>query len=160
MTSWFRRSRSQEPLEQPDPDSPEALGAALADVIRLINRNAGHLPPAAVVAARGVTDVVQEILDCLADDAVPDIQAVLSVRGIVRDYLPTTLRSFLTLDPTTADRFLADTHDPAAQVTEQLDNLWTAATDVLAATRARDADNLVTQGNFLRTKFTRSDLDL
>ena len=31
---------------------------------------------------------------------------------------------------------------------------------VLAAARSQDADALTTQGNFLRTKFTRSDLDL
>jgi len=34
------------------------------------------------------------------------------------------------------------------------------ASDVLAAAQARDVDDLVTQGNFLRTKFSGSDLDL
>ncbi|WP_028636920.1 hypothetical protein [Nocardioides sp. URHA0032] len=159
MTSWFRRARSPEPTER-DPDTPEVLAADLVELIRMINRNAGRLPVGAVVAARGVTDVVREILDCLSDDDVPDIQAILSVRGIVRDYLPTTLRGFLALDLATAEASLSTSHDPRAQIREQLDNLWSAATDVLVATRARDADKLVTQGNFLRTKFTRSDLDL
>jgi len=160
MTSWFRRARGPEPTEQRDPDSPEALAADLGDLIRLINRSAGRLTPRAVVAARGVTDVVQEILDCLADDAVPDIQAVLSVRGIVRDYLPTSLRGFLALDPSTLAGASPAAPDPRSQLDEQLENLWSAATEVLTATRARDADNLLTQGTFLRTKFTRSDLDL
>lgn len=156
MTSWFRRPRGPEPEPAPDPDSPEVLGAELAELVRLVNRSSGRLPVRAVVAARGVTDAVREILDCLADDAVPDVQAVLSVRGIVRDYLPTTIRSYLAVDLTPA----AASFDPAVQVTDQLDNLWAAATEVLTATRARDADDLLTQGTFLRTKFSRSDLDL
>ncbi len=160
MTSWFRRARDPEPTEQQDPDSPEALAADLAGVVRLINRSSGRLPTGAVVTARAVTDAVAEILDCLADDVVPDVQAVLSVRGIVRDYLPTTLRGFLALDVPPTGAPVPGSHDPTAQLAEQLDNLWSAATEVLAAARARDADSLVTQGNFLRTKFTRSDLDL
>jgi hypothetical protein len=163
MASWFRR-RVDSVVEAagpaPDPDSPDALAATLSDLIRTINRNAGRLPVAAVVAARHVTDVVDEILDCLADDVTPDVQAVLTVRGIVHDYLPTTLNRFLALDPDSVHQRSATGRTPAEQVTDQLDDLWIAATDVLTATRARDASDLITQGNFLRTKFTRSDLDL
>lgn len=161
MTSWFRRAQNavSEPQE-PAQDSPEVLASTLADLIRMINRNAGRLPVAAVVAARRVTDAVDEILDSIADDVTPDVQAIISVRGIVHDYLPTTLHRFLALDPATTREPLMSGRTPADQVTEQLDELGRAATDVLVATRARDADDLVTQGNFLRTKFTRSDLDL
>lgn len=160
MTSWFRRASNPGPTERPDPDSPQVLASDLAELVRMINRNSGRLPAAAVVAARGVTDVVGEILECLADDAVPDIQSVLAVRGIVRDYLPTTLRGFLALELAPTEMSSPAAHHPTAQLDEQLSNLWAGATEVLTATRARDADNLVTQGNFLRTKFTRSDLDL
>jgi hypothetical protein len=161
MASWLRRVHSIVPEQaQPDPDSPEMLAGTLAELIRTINRNAGRLPVAAVVAARHVTDVVDAILDSIGEEATPDVQAVISVRGILRDYLPTTLTSFLALDPAILDRPLPDGRTPADQLADQLNDLWTAAADVLAATRARDADALVTQGNFLRTKFTRSDLDL
>ncbi|WP_300676038.1 hypothetical protein [Nocardioides sp.] len=163
MASWFRRARNavaDQVQQAPDPDSPEVLASALTDLIRLINSSAGRLPVAAVVAARHVTDVVDDILDSIADDVTPDIQAVISVRGIVYDYLPTTLHRYLALDPASTSEVLAHGRTPAEQVTEQLDDLWQAATDVLEATRARDADALVAQGTFLRTKFTRSDLDL
>lgn len=162
MTSWFRRARSTvtQQLETVDPDSPEALGETLTDLIRLINRNAGRLPVAAVVSARHVTDVVAAILDTLADDVTPDVQAVISVRGIVHDYLPTTLNRYLALDSATTTVPLRDGRTPAEQVTDQLDDLWLAATDVLDAARDHDANALMTQGNFLHTKFTRSDLDL
>ena len=38
--------------------------------------------------------------------------------------------------------------------------LWSSAMDLLDATRAHDADALLSQGSFLRTKFSGSDLDL
>ena len=43
---------------------------------------------------------------------------------------------------------------------EQLDSLQPSADAVLVAAREQDVDALVSQGNFLRTKFTGSDLDL
>ena len=82
MTSWFRRPRGPEPMvQEQDPDTPAALSADLVGLVRLVNRSAGRLPTAATVTARGVTDAVREILDCLSDDADPDVHAILSVRG-------------------------------------------------------------------------------
>ena len=62
--------------------------------------------------------------------------------------------------PDTVHRPLPQGGTSATLVVEQLGALWEAASDVLHASRDRDADALITQGNFLRTKFTRSDLDL
>jgi len=118
------------------------------------------MPVGATVTALDVTDIVGALLDAVADDPVPDIQVILSARGIVYDYLPTTLDRFLALDATAAHQTLPTGTTPARQVVDQLLNLLGAAADVLEATRSRDADRLVTQGNFLRTKFSRSDLDL
>ena len=161
MRSLFRRA--QDAVAQPtgpDPDSPEGLAATLDQIVDRINRSSGRLPVAAVVAALDVTDIVDQLLDSTLDDLVPDVQLILTVRGIVRDYLPTTLDRFLALDPAAADRPLTSGQTPREQLTEQLAQLAGAAADVLDATRSRDADALVSQGNFLRTKFSRSDLDL
>ena len=49
---------------------------------------------------------------------------------------------------------------PADSLLEQIDSLQTAADAILVAARAQDADALMTQGNFLRTKYSGSDLDL
>ncbi len=49
---------------------------------------------------------------------------------------------------------------PTAALEEQLDFLLGSATEVLTAVRNDDANALVAQGSFLRTKFARSELDL
>ena len=49
---------------------------------------------------------------------------------------------------------------PKESLLDQIISLWAGAADVLTAAQAKDADALVSQGNFLQTKFTGSDLDL
>jgi hypothetical protein len=85
---------------------------------------------------------------------------VVSINGIVGDYLPTTLRTYLNLDPSLTEQVGPSGRTPRAALREQVDSLAGAADELLAATRAHDVDALFTQGSFLRTKFTRSDLDL
>jgi hypothetical protein len=160
---WFRRGEPA-PLvptgPQPDEgDSPEALQAAITSVVRLINASAGRLPLRAVVAARRITDVLTEIVD--TSDVRPlDVYAVISVRSAATDYLPTTLRSFLALDEELVEVPRGSGRTPVQSLLEQLDTLEESATAVLEAAQQQDVDALMTQGNFLRTKFTRSDLDL
>jgi hypothetical protein len=147
------------PLGPEPEDTPAVLLWNLRELIGFINQNAGRLPGESVVAARRVTDTVREIIDT-ADGDTLDIYAVVSVKGIVHDYLPTTLRSYLALDPALVDAPRPTGRTPKQSLLEQINSLWLAAADVLAAAQSRDADELVTQGNFLRTKFTRSDLDI
>jgi hypothetical protein len=161
--TWFRRaqSRAQAPLApQDDPkDKPEALLAAVFELVKQVNANAGKLPTEGVVIARRVLDVVREVIDTSAEREL-DIHAVVSIRGILDDYLPTTLRAYLAIDPDVVDVVRPSGRTPAQSFVEQLDVLWSSATDLLDATRAHDADALLSQGSFLRTKFSGSDLDL
>jgi len=124
-----------------------------------INSNAGHLPPEAVVVARRVLDAVREVIDTSSEREL-DMRAIVALRGILEDYLPTTLKTYLALDPGIVGVRQVSGRTPAELVVEQLETLWESATDMLEATRAHDADALQTQGSFLRTKFSRSDLDL
>ncbi|MDT4938464.1 MAG: hypothetical protein QOG80_2135 [Pseudonocardiales bacterium] len=164
--TWFRRG--QGPPVPPQPverdDSPAALSARLRDLVTFVNHNAGRLPVEAVVSARRVADTVRETLADATRDAdrgtEPDINVILSVRGIVDDYLPTTLERYLALDPSGTDVARPAGGTARQSLIEQIDALWIAAADVLAAAQARDVDDLVSQGNFLRTKFAGSDLDL
>lgn len=161
--AWFHRPESAPPVPrepETDPeDSPEALRAAIASVVRLINSSAGRLPVRAVVAARRVTDALSEVVD--TSEVRPlDVYAVISVRSAATDYLPTTLRSFLAVDDGLVDIPRPSGHTPVESLMEQLDALEDSATAVLQAVREQDVDALMTQGAFLRTKFTRSDLDL
>lgn len=159
--AWFRRPQDTPPPPPPEPeDTPSALAGRLAELVSFVNASAGRLPVAGVVAARRVTDVIAELLDGIAGEPTPDVTVVIAVRGMVDDYLPTTLRAYLALDPSVVGTARPTGGSPSEHLVEQLDELWLAGLDLLAAVRARDADRLVTQGNFLRTKFSRSDLDL
>lgn len=147
------------PPPQPDTDDPEALRQALAQLNRFINRNAGRMPGVAVVHAQRVTDTLRAIID--TSEVRPlEIHALLTLKGIVSDYLPTTLRSFLAVDERVLDTQQISGRTPTQWLLEQLDILRVSAEQVLDAVQGRDADALVTQGNFLRTKFSGSDLDL
>jgi len=162
MSSWFRRLHDESPpAAQPehDDDSPDALRRRLWERVQFVNRSAGKLPVEAVVVARQVTDTVREVIDTSGERDL-DVYAVVSINGIVGDYLPTTLRSYLNLDPALAEQVGPSGRTPRAALREQLDALLGAARELLQAARAHDVDALFTQGNFLRTKFTGSDLDL
>lgn len=159
---WFRRVREDAQAEvEPDPtDSPDALLRKLFEVTALINGNAGKLPGEAVVVARRVTDTLREVIDGADAERGLDIYAVVSIKGILDDYLPTTLHAYLALDPAIVDTPRPSGRTPSASLLEQLETLWSSAADLLHASQAHDADALLSQGSFLRTKFTRSDLDL
>ncbi|HEY0167956.1 MAG TPA: hypothetical protein VGB75_13025 [Jatrophihabitans sp.] len=144
---------------EPDGDDPATLRSGLAQLNRFINQNSGKLPGEAVVTARRVTDVLREVIDT-SEIRPLDIYAVISVQGILQDYLPTTLRSFLALDDTQLTVARPSGRTPVQSLQEQLEALLDAATSVLTAAQAQDADALLSQGSFLRTKFSGSDLDL
>ena len=163
MTSWFRRGAggagAAPAPPAPDPDAPEALLRRLWELIQFINRSAGELPGNALVVSRRITDTLREVIDTSGEREL-EAHAVAQINGIVGDYLPTTLRTYLALDPSLTSKVLPSGRTPQAAVAEQLDALWSAARDLLTATRANDVNALLSQGSFLRTKFTRSDLDL
>jgi hypothetical protein len=161
--TWLRRAqeRARDTVgtdEDPE-DKPEALLNRMFELVREVNRNAGKFPPEAAVVARRVLDAVREVI-ATADDRPLDVRAIVSVRGILGDYLPTTLHTYLALDPDVVDQPRPSGDTPSQSLVEQLDTLEGSATELLDAIRAHDADAMLTQGNFLRTKFSRSDLDL
>ncbi|MGI8678808.1 MAG: hypothetical protein ACR2LX_09010 [Jatrophihabitans sp.] len=167
---WFRRGGSNTTETPPAPDadptrsndesdSPEALLIRERELVQFINRNAGKLPVEAVVISRGITDTIRGVVDTASEREL-DIYAVVSINGIIKDYLPTTLRTYLNLDPGLTERVGPSGRTPRSGLREQLDALSSAADDLLRAAQAHDVDALSTQGNFLRTKFSRSDLDL
>ncbi len=154
--------RPSDPILRPPPpeeDSPQALAALRFQANRFINASAGQLPVQAVVTARRVTDVIDTVLFTTRDRDL-DIHARVSINGILRDYLPTTLRAYLALDPAVRDRPGRGGINPTTALVEQLDFLLSSASEVLAAVQNDDANALVAQGNFLRTKFGQSELDL
>jgi hypothetical protein len=167
--TWFRRLLPPAPGAPPEPpasadpaadsDDPMALRVTLAGLVRFVNQNSGKLPGESVVTARRITDLLREVID--TSDVRPlDIYAVISVKGILQDYLPTTLRGFLALDPAQLTVPRPSGRTPVESLREQLESLLDEAASLLSAAQAQDADALLTQGSFLRTKFSGSDLDL
>ncbi|GAA3192543.1 hypothetical protein ACFO1B_04825 [Dactylosporangium siamense] len=154
---WWGDDDETPPPADPQADQltdPEQIRKRIVEAEHFVNQHASRLPAAAVVKARWLTDTLREILDTSANRPL-DIHAVLLVRNTVDDFLPTTLRSYLTLEASMRDR-----PAPVPELLSQLDLLQEAASNILVAVRGQDRDALATQGNFLRTKFTRSDLDL
>lgn len=170
MTSWLRRKREQareqvreqvDELTAPDPsDRPESLLARLGELDRFVNAHAGALPGGAVVVARRITDVLRAVIASAEDGTELDIHAVISIKGMATDYLPTALQRYLNLDPAVLDTPRPSGRTPNESLHQQLDGLLSSALDVLTAAHAHDADALLSHGAFLRTKFTASDLDL
>jgi hypothetical protein len=162
--TWLRRGHDAPERVPVDPevdptDSPDALRRELFSLNRFINQNSGRLPGAAVVRARQLTDTLREIVETSQVRPL-DIYAVVSVKGTLNDYLPTTLRRFLALDPELHDTADRSGRTPVQSLLEQLDALQNSADLVLEAAQNQDVDALLSQGNFLRTKFAGSDLDL
>lgn len=149
--AWLRRETGLVPVpaEAPPDDTPEALRAELASLIRFVNARSGRLPPSAVVTAREITDVLAELL---GENTTPDIRTRVAVAGIVTDHLPTTLDAFLRVGDTA--------NGPAGSLLDQLESLLDEVISLQDAERDRATDALRTQETFLRTKFSNSDLDL
>jgi hypothetical protein len=137
------------------PGGPAPLLQAIHEMNRFINQNSGRLPGEAVVNARRLTDTLREVI-ATSDVRPLDVYAEMSVRSTLSDYLPTTLRGYLAVAATGGPA----TGPASRSLIEQLEALQSAADLVLVAARDQDVDALMTQGNFLRTKFSGSDLDL
>lgn len=147
-------------VDRVDPgDTPEALMRLCAQTDEFVDRNAGRLPTAVVVDVRSLTDVMRAVVATTAVRPL-DVHALVSVRAVLEDYLPTTLKRYLAVDEALLDTARSGAPSPRDSLHEQVAALHAAASTTLTAVRAQDVDALSTQGRFLRTKFTASDLDL
>lgn len=157
---WFRRPADEPPPPPPRPSDDSAeLRRALDTLDRYLNRSAGHIPGWAVVEARWITDTLRAIVDTSGLRPL-EVTTVLLVSGMTNDYLPTTIARYIAIDESLRDRPQRNGRTPTQHLRDQLGDLRLSATAGLAAARDQDVDALVTQGIFLRTKFSQSDLDL
>jgi len=156
--AWFQRERdSAAGPSDPDPGEQRAgLLADLAALRRYLNQSAGKLPAVSTVTAHQIGDLLHAVVDSAGDRQLDAYIAVRS-RSFLTDYVPTTIRTFLTV----VGQVDAPKGSAASEnLQEQLMSLLDEAHELLAGVRSRDSDALLAQGAFLRTKFTRSDLDL
>jgi len=107
-----------------------------------------------------VVDALRPLLLYLESNP-PTEAEMIPIRGIVTDYLPTTVDRFLALPPDfAATHRNAAGRTPAQELLEQLELLRDGAQEYATAIYAGDAQELSNQGRFLQSKFLRSDLDL
>ncbi len=156
--AWFQRER--DPAAAPaDLDPGDDRGVLLADLAtlrRYLNQCAGKLPTMSLVTAHQIGDLLRAVIDTDCDRPL-DTHTIVRVRGFLTDYVLTTVRSFMAVD----ERVGAVSGRTTAEILqEQLQSLVDEAAALLTSARSYDSDALLTQGTFLRTKFSRSDLDL
>lgn len=148
------------PLEAPAPQAQpshfseaeetlEKLRALHSNLVNEINQSGDSLPTVGIALARRVTDGLAAIL-ASATAKTLDIYALMNVENIMKDYLPSTLRTYVAA---------AKTGAPATEkLVEQLHLLLTTVEETLIALRQNDAQALEVQHRFIQTKFTGSDL--
>lgn len=150
---WLSELLRGEP-EPPAPAAPEEavirddlpfLKGAVADLVREINASAGRLPAVAVVSSRRITDTLASVLELGAEQSL-SVETKMAIRGIVTDYLPTTLRTYVK-----AER--AGEASAADELRKQVDELSRAARRLLEAVQRHDKDAQRVQGMFLESKY-------
>ena len=105
--------------------------------------------------------MIREIIDTVRGRDRWTSTRSISIKGIVGDYLPTTLRAYLALDPALPTTPRPSGRTPRAVAARAARRAAGRGRRTCSqATQAHDVDALMTQGNFLRTKFSGSDLDL
>lgn len=171
MWNPFSRNRDRDadgpprpapPLPQPIVDTKpfaERMQRDLETTRWDARRHGAKLPVAALPQLGRIEDVLLPLLDHLSRNP-PSVDEEIAVQGIVTDYLPTTLRAYIGLNAQFAQAARADGRTPADDLMEQLGVLELAAHDLSRAVYSHDAEELQTQGRFLRTKFEQSDLSL
>lgn len=170
MPWGFRRRGEPEPAAPgaapaaaTGPDELTALRTSLRSTVARVNRSAGRLPEGVVPRVRAIEDLLVELLDHEATTAWSTLtaQTRFSLSATVDDYLPTSISAYLALPPDfAATHRSAEGRSPAEELQEQLRTLYVAVQELAQAVYAGDAERLSTQGRFLDTKFSRSDLDL
>lgn len=130
------------------------------DRLRWQARSAGsRLPVAALPMIGRIEDIMTPLLEHLAANP-PSIDEEIAIEALLTDYFPTTVKTYLNLNPQFAGEARADGSTPGDDLMGQLRTLQTAATELSRAIYAHDAQDLQSQGRFLQTKFNRSDLAL
>jgi hypothetical protein len=162
---WFGRDRDAPPGSTAPADGTEELRQALRALIRRVNASAGHLPAGAVTEIRDIGDRLGELLDheerLVGSGAGADAYEMVTLAAVIRDYLPTSIDTYLALPPAFLESHRnAEGETPAQELLGQLRLMEKGVTELAQAIYSGDAQRLSIQGRFLDTKFSSSDLDL
>jgi hypothetical protein len=127
-------------------------------VRKLVDSVAKGLPPEALDILHSIEATLSELLPRLhelRDGGIISAKDAFTVIETVRRYLPDTLAAYLRLPKFYAQmQALADGRTASETLLDQLRVLDTSLKDVAASAYAGDAETLVTNGQFLRNRFS------
>jgi hypothetical protein len=169
FNSLFNRKNDDAPRPAPEAPRPQPIvsqgpfGERMLKELEKTRWNArragGRLPVAALPQLGRIEDVLLPMLDHLSRNP-PSVDEEIAVQAMVTDYLPTSINAYIGLNAQFAQMPGPDGRTPGDDLLEQLVTLEVAAHDLSRAVYAHDAEQLQTQGRFLSTKFSGSDLAL
>lgn len=127
-------------------------------VHKLVDSVAGGLPKDALDRLRSIQATLSELLPRLQelrDRGIISARDSFTVVESIRRYLPDTLAAYLRLPKFYAQmQTLSDGRTASQTLLDQLRVLDTSLKDVAASAFAGDAETLITNGEFLRNKFS------
>jgi hypothetical protein len=150
---WPQRNYAQTALQ-----TDLSAGQLAQQLRRLVDSVAPGLPKDALGSLRSIQDTLGELLprlQDLSDRGVISGRDSFTVIETVRRYLPDTLAAYLRLPKYYAQmQTLADGRTASQTLLEQLQVLDSSLKNVAKSAFAGDAEALVTNGQFLQSKFS------
>lgn len=129
------------------------LSSTLAWVISQGKQNKHRIPSSDYVTILETCHTLDAVIDTQRAQGGRDAQFEFELEAMVREYLPTVLRSYLAVPPSMVDESQPNGRTPNQELTEQLE-LLSGHADALHASRHRQTSaDLTSSGNFLREKF-------
>lgn len=122
------------------------IAAASREASTLVYSVSNELPMLGFIHALSVIDMV----DGAVKLGVDNLHARISLSAVVRDYLPTSIKTYVAAKRAG--------HDAPDDLVEQMSSLSSAVSDVLDSIRRNNSGAMEAQSIFLRNKFSGSDL--
>lgn len=120
----------------------------------LLARTDKRLPPSATAALQRIRELLLTLLERLRQGNPLFVEQAHHVEQAVRDYLPTTLESFLRLPPVYARiHVIKDGRTAEGLLADQLAVLEDGLKQLIESAAADDAEALLANGRFLDAKF-------
>lgn len=144
------QSRRPEQLINSDENEDELSAAeeALSSLVTELRKSGAHLPTVAYSQFAQIADLLRALVEHACAIGCTTEQQVL-LAAMSSDYLPTSLRTYLTLPPIKR----ASNSSETGLLLEQLATLYSAASTLESEIRSGSSTELAIHGRFLEDKF-------
>lgn len=129
------------------------LSSALAWVAALARQNKNQLPAEAYVTVLETCQTLDAVIDAETRQPSGDARFEYELAALVREYLPTVLRSYLAIPPSMVGDRQPNGRTPNEELVEQLQLLSGQAEALHSSRHSHMSAELTNTGNFLRERF-------